>query len=80
MDLETIKSYDNGLWLEYLRQKTIFDVDNIKSHLDWLIEQSEKLEKLKNAYYANEFTVVDYLRTSSEVFEDKEIPTKKKRS
>ncbi|MGM7720632.1 hypothetical protein [Metabacillus sp. Hm71] len=58
MDLETIKSYDNGWWLEFLRRKTIFDVDNIKSHIDWLIERAEQAEVYEKALMrigSNEF-------------------------
>lgn len=47
MDLETIKRYDDSWWLEYLKQKTVFDTENIKAQKNWLIEQAEKAQNLE---------------------------------
>jgi hypothetical protein len=45
MDLETIKKYDDSVWLYILKQKTVFDTDLIKAQKDWLIEKIEKQQK-----------------------------------
>lgn len=49
MDLETIKKYDDSVWLYILKQKTVFDTDLIKAQKDWLIEQAEKVERYEKA-------------------------------
>jgi|SRR5579875_664969 len=45
LDLETVKSYDDNWWLSFLRERSIFDVDNIKRHKDWLIKTVEEQQK-----------------------------------
>lgn len=45
MDLKTIKQYDDSWWLAFLRERSIFDVDNIKAQKEWLLEQAEKVER-----------------------------------
>ena len=47
MDLEEIKSYDDSFWLNILKQRTVFDTDNIKAQKEWLIEQAEKAEQME---------------------------------
>lgn len=41
--LEDIESYDDSYWQHYLRQNTIFDVDNIKSQKESLIKMLRAL-------------------------------------
>ncbi|AJD93219.1 hypothetical protein JMA_39010 (plasmid) [Jeotgalibacillus malaysiensis] len=41
MDLETIKRYDDTLWLMYLKENTVFDADGIQEKKEWLIQTLE---------------------------------------
>ncbi|MNO55017.1 hypothetical protein D3C76_455000 [compost metagenome] len=41
LSLEEIKSYDDSYWLHYLKENTIFDTENIRTHKEWLINQVE---------------------------------------
>lgn len=41
MDLETIKRYDDTLWLMYLKENTVFDADGIQEKKEWLIQSLE---------------------------------------
>jgi hypothetical protein len=43
-----LKTYDDYWWLQYLREKTIFDVDNIKAQKDYLIQSVEELRQEKS--------------------------------
>jgi hypothetical protein len=43
------------------------------------VEQTEKSIKLEQAYNSNSHNVVDYLRISSQFFDDKETRTRIKR-
>lgn len=42
MNLDEIKQYDDSWWQRYLRDRTIFDVDNIKAQKDWLMRTVEE--------------------------------------
>jgi hypothetical protein len=62
---EEIKSYDDYWWLEYLREKSIFDVDNIKAHKDYLIKTlDESLLEIKQLRESliNAKDTIDYLK------------------
>jgi hypothetical protein len=49
MNLEEIKRYDDSIWLRILKQRTVFDTDNIKAQKDWLIQRAEKAERYEKA-------------------------------
>jgi hypothetical protein len=65
MNLEEIKRYDDSIWLRILKQRTVFDTDNIKAQKDWLIQRAEQaeryekalkeIEEAKEEYYLNEY-------------------------
>lgn len=37
---------------------------------EYLLEQAEKLEELKKAYFSDDFTPVEYIKASAKVFEE----------
>lgn len=47
LDLETVKQYDDSWWLAYLKENTVFDTEQIKAHIDFLIEQAERVQELE---------------------------------
>jgi hypothetical protein len=65
MNLEEIKRYDDSVWLHILKQRTVFDTDNIKAQKEWLIQRAEQaeryekalkeIEEAKEKYYLNEY-------------------------
>jgi iron-sulfur cluster repair protein YtfE (RIC family) len=41
----------------------------LRESLDWLIEQAEKLEKIKTAYVTNEVTISEFMNVFKGTFE-----------
>ncbi|WP_442636546.1 hypothetical protein [Rossellomorea marisflavi] len=79
MDLETIKRFDDSWWLSYLREKTVFDADTIKAHKEWLLEQAEQLERIKQLSNAEELTLVDFAKEVLIIIEGRETPRRSAR-
>lgn len=44
MTLEEIKSFDNSFWLNFLKEKSMFDTVQIKAMIQYLIEKAETNE------------------------------------
>lgn len=57
-----------------------YDFNLNKEDINWLIEQTEKLEEIRKVFYAEDKNVVDGYRKIIEVFEGKEVPTRNSRS
>ena len=51
-----------------------------EEHTDWLIEQAEKLEEIREVFYADATNVVDGYRKIIEIFEGKEISIRRPRT
>jgi len=47
MTLEEIKKLDNSFWLDFLRAKSVFDVDRIEDMLNSLLTMADELENLQ---------------------------------